>query len=474
MPNRIMRAALLFATTVVFAGSPLSAQEKSSGKVLSYSTSSSAAKEALASALVEVTNFGGSTRVDARLKAVVDADPEFALGRAFYGGYVNDMTAADRARELEAALKAASGASAAEVTTILALREWRAGRTAVARDLLDAAIKQASDDPLLVWMRMNVAANAAEAVKIGEDAVKRFPTYAPIHNTYAYRLNATGRKDEAMLVVQKYIALAPDHPNPRDSYAELLQLNGRYDEANEHYKAALAIDPKWEAAHEGMAEVAVLRGNFAEARAHLTQSLAVATLPMRRLALQRQVVATHLFEGKIKEARTAMSKVIADAEAASINALPDKRAAALLAALDGKTQEATAQYAAALPPTPAPLFAVNDALFHAVLKHPAEVGKALASIEAHAARTPDGTESQDAMRAVRAINAAVNNDVATARAAVGGINAPVYKALGAAFVVQAAKRAGDNAAAQAAMADVTAYRTVTLTAGIVRLIATRK
>jgi Tfp pilus assembly protein PilF len=474
MSHRFMRTALLFASSIVFLNAPLAAQDKATPKVLYQTTTSDAAKAALSLALVEVTNYGGEARADAKLKALVDIDPNFALARAIYGGYANTMTVADRARELDAALKLASNASAPEVLTILALREWRAGRNATARDLLDVAIKQAPDEPLLAWMRANIAANAAEGLRLSEEAVKRFPNYAPIYNTLAYRLNTAGRKDEAYQVIQKYATLAPDHPNPHDSYAEILQLNERYDEAVPHYQRALAIDPTWEAGHEGLAEIAVARGNYAEARTHLQQSLAIAKAPARRLALQRQIAATHLYEGKLKEARAVMATVVADAEAASINALPDKRTAALMAALDGKSAEAAAQYAAAAPPNPGPAFPISDAIFHAVLKHPAEVNKALSTLEANAAKTPDVMDTQEALRATRVINAVANNDLNTARATLQQITTPAYKSIAGAFVAQAARKAGDKAGAQAAMADVNAFKGNSLNAGFARAIANRK
>jgi tetratricopeptide (TPR) repeat protein len=474
MPNRIMRAALLSASFSLFLVVPLSAQDKATPKVLTQTTSSDAAKTALAAALTEITNFGGAARADAKLKAIVDADPDFALGRAVYGAYTTTMTPPDRNRELEAALKLAGNASAAEVLVITALREWRAGRNPVARDLMDAALKQAPDDPFLFWFRLNIPANAAEGLRLGEEGLKRFPDYAPIHNTVAYRLNTAGRKDEAFQVVQKYATLAPNHPNPHDSHAEILQLNGRFDEAIQHYQAALGIDPNFEAAHEGMAEVEVLRGNYPAARAHLQQAIALAAAPARRLTLQREVAATHLYEGKVKEAKAVITAVVADAEANAINALPDKRMVALLTALEGKGTEAATLYSAALPPNPAPAFPVSDAVFHAVLKHPAEVGKALATIEANAARTPDVMDTQEAMRATRVINAVANNDLNTARTTLQQITTPVYKAIAAAFLVQGARKAGDKATAQAAMADVEAYKAVNLNAGLARVIAARK
>jgi tetratricopeptide (TPR) repeat protein len=469
-----MRTALLLASSSMLLISPLPAQEKSAPQVLVLTTSSEAAKAALVPALVEATNFGGAKRADPKLKAVVDADPNFALGRALYGAYTTTMSAADRTRELEAALKSASNASAGEVLFILALREFRAGRNAVARDLADVAMKQLPDEPLLAWFRMNVAASQEEALRLGADALKRFPDYAPIHNTYAYRLDAAGRTDEAYQVVRKYVTLAPNHPNPADSYAEILQQNGRYDEAIQQYQHALAADPTWEAAHEGMAEVAVMRGDYAEARTHLQQSLAIATAPMRRLALQREIAATYLFEGKLKDAKAAMLNVVADGESNGANTLPDKRVIALLTALEGKGTEAATLYAAAAPPNPGPAFPVNDAIFHAVLKHPAEVGRAVSTMEANAARTPDVMDTQDAARATRVIDAVANNNLSLARSTLQQINAPGYKALAAAFIAHASRKAGDKTGERTALIDVNAYHLVTLNAAFTHHIATRK
>ena len=474
MPNRITRAALLLASCSVMLAPHLYAQEKAAPRLLTRTTSSEAATAALASALEEATNFGGARRADAKLKAIVDADPNFALGRAVYGAFTNTLTAADRTRELETALGSAGKASAEEVLFILALREWRGGRTAAARVLTDLAIETAPDDPTLMWFRMLVAANNDEALRVGADALKRFPDHPGIHNFMAYRLNTAGRKDEAIATVQKYAQLAPNHPNSHDSYAEILALQGRYDEAAQHYQKAIELDGGWEVGHEGLAEVAAARGRYAEARTHLQHALAIAPAPARKVALQREIAATHLMEGKVKEARAVMTQVIADAEANSINTLPDKRVVGWLLVFEGRGAEAAKQYAAGQPTNPGPTFPLSDAIFNAITKQQAGVAKALAAMETNAARAPDVQDTQEALRTTRVVAAASRGDLDEAVQVLKQINTPVYRALAASFVAQNARKAKQTAVAAEALADVDAYKAINLNAAFARYNANRK
>ena len=473
MPNRIMRASALLATSFAIMASTLSAQEKAAPKPLVRTTASTAAQTAFNAALEEVTNFGGA-RADEKLKAVVDADPTFALGRALYANFTANLAAADRTRELEEALKAAASATAPEVLFVLALRESRAGRNPVARELIDVAMKQVPDEPTLAWFRVLIAANAEDALKAGEAATKRFPDYAPVHNTYAYRLNTAGRKEEAIEVVKRYVALAPNHPNSHDSYAEILALQGRYDEAAAHYQKALELDANWEVGHEGLAEVAVGRKHYAEARVHLQRAIALARTPARKLVLQREIASTYLFEGKVKEARVTMAQVAAEAEANSLNPLADKRTTGLLLILEGRAAEGTTQFTAAVPPNPGPAYPLQEAVFHAFLKHPAEVSKSLAKMEANAARTPDVMDTQEAMRAARVIDAVANGNMDAAASTLKQITTPVYRALAAAFVVQGARKSGNTALAADAVTVVDAYPAVNLNAGLARYLVHRK
>jgi tetratricopeptide (TPR) repeat protein len=474
MPYRIARASVLLVSSSLFFGSAAVAQEKSAGKRLEMTTSSAAAKAALASALDEVANFGGAHRTDARLKAIVDADPNFGLGRAIYGGWSTTLNAAERNAEFARALKDAAGSSTAELLYIAALREWRAGRSAVARDLVDVVLKQAPDDPDVTWFRILIAANAAEGLRIGEAALKHFPDYAPIHNFMGYRFNTAGRQAEAVKTIERYVTLAPSHPNSHDSNAEILQLIGRLDEAEKHYEAALSVDANFEVAHEGMAEIAVLRGNYAAARSHLTAALGIAKSPARRLVLQREIAATHLYEGKLKEAKATMTAVVTEAEASSINALADKRTIAVITALEGNTAQAARLYAAAVPPNPGPVFPLSDAIFHTLLKHPADVARSVAAMEANAAAAPDNADAQQAAHAARVLGLIARNDLSGARAAHQQVTAPAYKAASAAALAHASNKAGDKANARAAMIDVEAFDALNLNAAFARVIAKRK
>ena len=110
MAHRLSKSAAAFAVAALVFSSAAVAQapEKAAAKTLAATTSSDAAKAAMAAALPEVYNIGGGPRVDPKLKAIVDADPKFALGRAYYAGWTSTFTAADRAREFNQALSDAA------------------------------------------------------------------------------------------------------------------------------------------------------------------------------------------------------------------------------------------------------------------------------------------------------------------------------------------------------------------------------
>lgn len=474
MPNRITRAALLSVACSLFLVTAAVAQEKSAPKVLERTTTSMAARAALTTALDEVTNIGGGRRFDDKLQAVITADPNFALGRAWYGAWMSTLTPAERQTELTRALQeAAAHGSTAEVLFITALRESRAGRNPVARNLLDVVLKLTPDDPDVHWARLLIAADPEEALRMGAAAVKQFPTYAPIYNIHAYQLNSSGRTDEALAAVARYVELAPNHPNPHDSFAELLQLNGRYDEADTHYVQALAKDPQFDEALIGRAEIAVLRRDYGTARSHLAQAMAMSRTPARQQSLQRVVAATFVMEGKLKDAKAVMVKSIADGGNSSLNTVPDQRALAFLAALEGNSVEARKAYPAAAANAGATV-PLSDVIMHTLLKRPADVATALIAMEANAAAAPGNLDTQQAMFAARVISFVMKNDLNAARAAQQQVTGESYKAMSSAFVAHAARKAGDKTLALSSEADVEAYKDLTLNAGFARLIAARK
>ena len=452
------------------------AQEKASPLTLIPTTTSAEARTALIVALDEVTNIGGARRIDGKLAAVLAADPNFGLGRAWSAAYTSNFTPAERDSHFARALKdaAANNATTAELLFISAMRESRAGRTAIARQLLDVVLELVPDDANVTWQRLLLSADDAEARRLGEAGIKRFPNYAPIYNILAYQLNTDGQTEAALRMVERYVALAPTHPNPEDSHAEILQLNNLLESADAHYIKALEKDPQFDEALVGRAEIAVLRGDFAAARPYLQQAMVMASTPERRQLLGRNLAATYLYEGRFKDARSAMNNVIDSSERDMLATLLDKRTLAVLAALQGNRSEAIKQYSAGKPETAGRFLPLSDATLHALLKQPAEVAAAVTAMEANAAGAPDDANAQQAMQAARVIGMVMKNDLTSARAAQRQITNVGYKALSGAFVVQAARNAGDPALAKAARADVDAYMDLSVNSGFTRLIAQRK
>ena len=479
MRSTIWRSVLCLTGTILLTASGAAAQstsEKAALKALTFTSSSEAAKTALNDALGEVQNIGGGRRYDAKLKRVVDLDPNFALGRAYYANWTSTLSMADRMKELDRALRDAVSASTAELLFIAALREARAGRGAAARDLTDVVLKHAPDDPGVHWYRLLIEGDADEAIRIGEQAVKRFPDFAPAYNILAYRLNSAGRKAEAIAAVQKYVSLEPNHPNPHDSYAEILSLQGQLDESDVHYRHAIGRDANYDVGHEGLAENAFKRGNYADARAHIEQALAMTLTPARRITLLRAQAALFALENRGKDAKQQLMTGIEIAEAASltVQAQDNHRTLGFLAALENKKAEAVRHFAEARPATPGLYLPLTEALLYGLLGEAADVAKANAAMQANAATVPDVRAAQEAMHLTQLLDALARNDVAGARTHHGALTLPINRAYGSAFMVKPLTRAKDHAGVKAALEDVEAFKELSMNGALTRLIARRK
>jgi len=476
MLHRLCRSAVAVAVAVplFYAAGVAQTPEKSAPKALTTTTSSAAAKAAFSAALEEVENIGGARRFDAKLKAVIDADAQFALGRAYYAQWTGGLTVAERMAQLDQAVRDAATASPPELIVVTALREQRAGRSGQARDLLDVAIKMVPDDPHVLFLRQLFAANRDDAIRIGQTATQKFPDFAPSYNSLAYQLNAAGQKAEAITTIQKYLALMPKHPNSHDSYAEILSLQGNYDESDTHYRHALEIDAGYEVGHEGLAENAMRRGNAAAARPHLEQSLAAATTPQRRITLNRSIAVTYVVENNLKKAQEhiATAMQIGEENKLTTSVQNDHRTLGLFAATQGKTEAALRHYLAGAGSTD-PYIPLADAILHGVLGHADDVATAKAKMAMNAA-TLTGDAPQDAVHLTEVIYAIVTKDVALARPHQGAIKGPAFKALAGAFMAKPLARAGDATAAKAASADVEAYKELNLNNAIARMVARAK
>ena len=475
MQKRVTRVAILLACCFLFVAALAYGQEKAAPRTLTYTSSSTAAKAALVTALEEVTNIGGGRRFDSKLQAVIKEDPSFAVGRAYYAVWTSTLTPAQRATELTRALTdAVANGTPAEMLFVAGLRESQAGRNAIARDLYDVVMKLTPDDPNVALVRMLIAVDGEEARRIGEASIAKFPSYAPTYNILAYRYNTAGRTEDALRTIAKYAELAPNHPNPHDSYAEILQLNGRYAEADKHYVKALDIDPQFESALVGRADIQILQGGYGAARPYLNKAISMTETPARKLVMQRELAALHLYDGDIKSAKALLTSMVKDAQSNSINALPDLRTLAMIAAIEGNAAEATRLYKEGTPPTPGMTLPFMDAVLHTVLNHPAETNQAAAAMAANAARVPDNADAQNAMRATRVIGAMMNKDMDAARTAQQAVTAGAYKTYTAALLAHASKKAGDKRAGQTWWAEVDGNKDVSMNTALARVIAKQK
>jgi tetratricopeptide (TPR) repeat protein len=92
-----------------------------------------------------------------------------------------------------------------------------------------------------------------------QDALKRFPDAANLHNELGYTFRNLGRLDKAF----------------------------------EHYERALAIDPRHRGAHEYIGEAYLLKGDVAGAEKHLEALRSICTLPCEEMRDLQAAVDTH-------------------------------------------------------------------------------------------------------------------------------------------------------------------------------------
>ncbi len=304
------------------------AEYEGKGKTLTVTSTSEDAKALFWTALDDAENIFFE-RAAVQLQKALALDQQFGLARVLYGWGTPGLTADERQAEIRRGVAALAGATAGELQTALAFREWSAGNMSVAKSMFVLASEMLPDDPHLAYFAAWTTAMADgrnKGIPALQSVTKRFPDAAPAYNLLAYNLWQSGDKEGGLKAVKQYIERAPDHPNPHDSYAELLQWAGRYSEAMAEYRRAAELDASYAAAYMGMAEIHQLMGQGKQAREKLTQAAqlevvtegAVAARPANvpaRINRMRAQANSYLMEGDRKAGMDLLAKVATEAEA---------------------------------------------------------------------------------------------------------------------------------------------------------------
>ncbi|MEO7319735.1 MAG: tetratricopeptide repeat protein [Chthoniobacteraceae bacterium] len=249
------------------------------------------------------------------LKIAMDKDPNFGLARAMYvsqrGG-----TPATLEADLAKAVTDASKGGPAELVLAMAFREAGLNHQTGASTLFRAASELAPSDPFVAAAALRLANNDPKmAYQSAKEFAVRYPDYAPVYNTLAYRAWAAGDHAAALDAALKQVQLTPKNPNSHDSYAEMMQWSGKLPDALMHYQEAVTMSPAFTEGYIGMAEVEALQGHYDKARAHVQQAIAHTTRPAQKLTYMRDIAGIYTIAGDSKSTVTQLLAVASEAKA---------------------------------------------------------------------------------------------------------------------------------------------------------------
>lgn len=447
---RRMTLPFLMAAVVAALWAPAAAVAQEADGRLQATTRSAEARSAFWGGVEDMTNVFPA-RARARFGQAVALDPAFGLARAFNTSIALGMDEAAIAREMERAVADAAGATTGELLVAMSLRASALDRDAEAAALITAASSILAADPVVALMATQVAPTAGvDGVAL---MIKRFPEFAPSHNTLAYQLWGRGDRAGAMEQVMLYVELQPQHPNAHDSYAEILQFEGRLPEALQHYQRAAELDPTFDQAYAGMAEVHVLMGHAPEARRSYAMAADHAPTAVSRINSMAASALTYLVERKPKDAVRALdaAATLAEQETSRGQAAGLHRTSALVEAMFGSRNAALAQLAKAgeLGGLDTPVQNRFTALVEAVTGRPAE---ARAATERFASAVANGTAAQqNNLRELRAVVAIAGRDLVLARTELDAAGAAP---LGRALLAEAYRKGGQRADSDALVQEI--------------------
>ncbi len=202
-----------------------------------------------------------------------------------------------------------------------------------------------------------------EAIPEFERALELNPQYHTIYNNLGRTLLAAGKPDGAIVTFEKGLEYYPESPDLHDHLGLALASKGRFDEAMAEFNKALEIDPNYADAHRNLGRALAMSGRPDQAVPHFERALEINP---EFAEAQSELGRLLAVGGQFDQAIPHLQKALA------IN--PDLVEAhyylgASLYFSSGRTQEALAQWRAALRVDPNFVPAMNDAA-HALAASP--------------------------------------------------------------------------------------------------------
>ncbi len=139
------------------------------------------------------------------------------------------------------------------------------------------------------------AAIAAFAPIAAADAVETDPDLAKRDEDYAAARRAADSKNwaDAVRLYERALKRYPDQADLQNNLGYAYRNLKQYDLAFEHYKRAIEIDPRHRGAHEYIGEAYLMTGDLASAEKHLAALREICLLPCEEASDLERAVAEY-------------------------------------------------------------------------------------------------------------------------------------------------------------------------------------
>lgn len=218
-------------------------------------------------------------------------------------------------------------------------------------------VRRYPDDPDAYMTRSSLFVKLnrmPEAIADLEKVVALNPNFALAYNQLGYYWLGQEDYSKAEEYLRRYRFLAPDQANPYDSLGELYVSTGRYEEAEENLKKALSVKPDFYPAIAHLGTLEVARGNLPAAAERFQNAAEQTDSPSYRREWLWSATLSLAVAGRPDEASALMEKIPpiraeSDENQQKRRELVERTQRSAILALVGRTREAAAELEALTP-----------------------------------------------------------------------------------------------------------------------------